>query len=158
MSKSPRCPPVIELVPHEPPMLLIDELIEWSPAQALIHATIRPGNPFVSDGQMPATVLLEYMAQAIAAADGMAIRQGSGQGSGQGDGDVGLLLGTRELELRVDALALGDRLALRVVREYSDGKLARYACTAQRIGDPEDELLAIATINVMMTSAEEVRS
>src|SRR5690606_39184237 len=66
--------------------------------------------------------------------------------------EVGLLLGTRELELACEELSVGDTLELRVVREYADGKLARYACTATRA----EQLLARATINVMTTTAEEI--
>jgi predicted hotdog family 3-hydroxylacyl-ACP dehydratase len=142
-------PPVAELVPHEPPMLLVDELVEWSPDSALVRATIRAGNPFVTQGRMPATVLLEHMAQAIAVANGMADRV-----AGRNAGEIGLLLGTRELELFCDELGVGELLELRVVREFSDAKLARYACTAARAG----ELLARATINVMVTPIEEIRT
>ena len=152
--------PVAELVPHEPPMLLVDELLEWCPERARVRATIRAGGPFVSGGRMPATILLEYMAQAIAVAEGMAERQGGAKqgGAKRDEHAVGLLLGTRDLELRVDALAVGDRLDLRVVREASDGKLARYACTAHRADDLRDEPLALASITVMITSADELKS
>jgi predicted hotdog family 3-hydroxylacyl-ACP dehydratase len=142
-------PSVAELVPHEPPMLLVDELLEWSADAALVGATIRAGSPFVSGDRMPATILLEYMAQAIAVANGMSDRQ-----QGRAIGELGLLLGTREFELCCDELAVGDALELRVVREFADGKLARYACTTTRAG----ELLARATINVMTTAAEEIRT
>jgi predicted hotdog family 3-hydroxylacyl-ACP dehydratase len=149
MSDADRFPPVAELVPHEPPMLLVDELLEWSPETALVRATIRAGSPFVSQDRMPATILLEHMAQAIAVANGMADRA-----AGRVASELGLLLGTRELELHCDELAVGDVLELRVVREFSDGKLARYACTAAHAG----ELVARATINVMLVSTEEIRT
>lgn len=149
MADSQQFPPVAELVPHEPPMLLVDELVEWSETKALVRATIRAGGPFVTGERMPATILLEYMAQAIAVANGMADRM-----RGRSSSEVGLLLGTRELDLHVDALAVGDTLELRVACEYSDDKLARYACTAERAG----ELVARATINVMVTSAAELRA
>jgi predicted hotdog family 3-hydroxylacyl-ACP dehydratase len=137
-------PPVAELVPHEPPMLLVEALLEWSPDEALVGAKVRAGSPFVSGDRMPATILLEYMAQAIAVASGMTDHQ-----QGRAIGEIGLLLGTRELELCCDELAVGDALELRVVREFADEKLARYACTTTRAG----ELLARATINVMTTVA-----
>lgn len=154
-------PPVAELVPHAAPMLLVDELIAWSWEQAWVQATVRAGGPFVIGGQMPGTILLEYMAQAIAVAEGMATRAAGGDpqaGAQVGEGAVGLLLGTRDLELRVGWLAVGDRLDLRVRREASDGQLARYACTAQRSNEPGGEPLALASITVMMTSAKEMQS
>ncbi|HVI02668.1 MAG TPA: hypothetical protein VM869_28375 [Enhygromyxa sp.] len=148
MSDAARFPPVAELVPHESPMLLVDELLEWSPEAALVRATIRAGSPFVHQGRMPASVLLEHMAQAIAVANGMADRT-----AGRPPAEIGVLLGTRELELHGDSLAVGEVIELRVVREYSDGTLARYACTTERAG----QLLARATINVMLMSSEEMQ-
>jgi predicted hotdog family 3-hydroxylacyl-ACP dehydratase len=85
-------PPVAELVPHEAPMILVDELVEWSPTHARVRAQVRRGGPFVDAGQLPGTILLEYMAQAVAVAEGM-----SGRVSGRGD--IGVLLGVRELNL-----------------------------------------------------------
>jgi predicted hotdog family 3-hydroxylacyl-ACP dehydratase len=149
MPEAARFPPVAELVPHEPPMLLVEALLEWSPDTALVRATIRAGSPFVAHDRMPATILLEYMAQAIAVANGMADRT-----AGRVAVELGVLLGTRELELFCDEIAVGTVLELRVVREFGDGKLARYACTAARDG----ELLARATINVMLASAAEIRA
>ena len=145
-------PPVAELVPHEPPMLLVEELLAWTPERARVAATIRAGSPFVVGERMPAAILLEYMAQAIAVANGMADHV-----AGVELGEVGLLLGTRELELSVDELAVGDALELLVTREFSDGKLARYACVTVRAGEPEDQALARATINVMVAAAEDIQ-
>jgi len=79
-------------------MLLVEQLVEWSEQAALVRATIRAGNPFVGGERMPATILLEYMAQAIAVANGMADRR-----RGKPASEVGLLLGTRELELCVES-------------------------------------------------------
>ena len=141
-------PPIAELVPHEPPMLLVDELCEWSEERARVRATVRAGGVFVAEGAMPATILLEYMAQAIAAASGMRQRVHDLPAG------LGLLLGTRELRLELAEIALGTELDIEVIREFDDGKLARYACSVRAGGQP----LASATINVMATSAEEIRT
>jgi predicted hotdog family 3-hydroxylacyl-ACP dehydratase len=135
-------PPVAELVPHEAPMILVDELVEWSPTRARVRALVRRGGPFVSEGQLSATILLEYMAQAIAVADGMTARETGGR---ERPG-VGLLLGVRELNLTVDAVAIGDVLDIHVAHRFSDGTLASYDCEVRRA----DELLASGAINVMI--------
>lgn len=126
-------------------MILVDELVEWSPKRALVRARVRAGGPFVVAGQMPATILLEYMAQAIAVAEGMASHASAGQRA------PGLLLGTRELELDVQALTVGDVLEIRVAHEFSDADsgLASYACEVQRDG----RRLAAAVVNVMLAPA-----
>jgi predicted hotdog family 3-hydroxylacyl-ACP dehydratase len=137
--------PVAELVPHEPPMLLIDELIEWSPTRSLVRARVRAGGPFVVAGRMPSTILLEYMAQAIAGAEGVSNKAGD-QANGQRA--PGVLLGTRELELDIHELAVGDTLEIRVEQQFSDADsgLASYACEVHRGG----QRLAAAVVNVML--------
>jgi predicted hotdog family 3-hydroxylacyl-ACP dehydratase len=134
-------------------MILIDELVEWSPERALVRARVRAGGPFVVAGRMPATILLEYMAQAIAAAEGMSGRQRerapSHQASHQASRQApGLLLGTRELELDAEELSVGDTLEIHVERSFSDpdSGLASYACEVQRDG----QRLAAAVVNVMI--------
>jgi predicted hotdog family 3-hydroxylacyl-ACP dehydratase len=128
-------------------MILVDELIEWSPTRACVRAQVRRGGPFVSEGRLSATILLEYMAQAIAVADGMTARE-----SGRVDRpDMGLLLGVRELKLTVDAVAVGDVLDIHVAPRFGDGTLASYDCEVRRT----DELLASGAINVMLSTPGE---
>jgi predicted hotdog family 3-hydroxylacyl-ACP dehydratase len=132
---------VAELVPHEPPMLLVDELVEWSPTRSRVRARVRAGGPFVVAGRMPSTILLEYMAQAIAVAEG------AGEAPTSGERSPGLLLGTRELELDIQAVSVGDILEIVVERQFSDADsgLASYTCEVQR----EGQRLAAAVVNVM---------
>lgn len=133
-------PPVAQLVPHEAPMILVDELVEWSPTHARVRAQVRRGGPFVCEGQLPATILLEYMAQAVAVADGMG-------GRVTGRGDIGVLLGVRELNLEIDAVVIGDVLDIHVVHRFGDGLLASYDCEVRRAG----QVLASGAVNVMIS-------
>lgn len=133
-------PPVAELVPHEAPMILVDELVAWSSTCAQVRAQVRRGGPFVADGQLPATILLEYMAQAVAVADGM-------NGRVSGRREIGLLLGVRELNLEIDAVAVGDVLDIHVAHRFADGTLASYDCEVRRA----TQLLARGTVNVMIS-------
>jgi predicted hotdog family 3-hydroxylacyl-ACP dehydratase len=132
-------PPVAQLIPHEAPMILVDELVEWSPTHARVRAQVRRGGPFVSDGQLPATILLEYMAQAVAVADGM-------NGRESGPRELGLLLGVRELNLEIDAVAIGDVLDIHVAHRFHDDGLASYDCEVRR----GDQRLASGAVNVMI--------
>lgn len=134
-------PPVAQLVPHEAPMILVDELVEWSPTHAQVRAQVRRGGPFVQDGQLPATILLEYMAQAVAVAEGM-----SGRVSGRRDSPgMGVLLGVRELKLEIDAVEIGDVLDIHVAHRFRDDALASYDCEVRRTG----QVLASGAVNVM---------
>ena len=141
----PQFPPVSELVPHAAPMILVDRLVAWSAERAHVQALVRAGGPFVVEGRVPGTILLEYMAQAIAVANGWRQRiHHLAPGAG-------LLLGTRELELAVDDVGVGDHLDIHIEREFDDGKLARYACRVEAGG----HRIAEATINVIATTPEE---
>ena len=56
-------PPVSELLPHDAPMILVDELVEFDGTTAVVLARVRQGQPWVQDGRVPATFCIEYMAQ-----------------------------------------------------------------------------------------------
>lgn len=64
-------PAITELVPHQLPMLALDEVTSWELGKAEGRLTIRDSNPFVRDGELHTVMALEYMAQAVAACLGM---------------------------------------------------------------------------------------
>jgi predicted hotdog family 3-hydroxylacyl-ACP dehydratase len=128
-------------------MLLVDELVEWSPTHAWVRAQVRRGGPFVSDGRLPATILLEYMAQAVAVACGM-------NGRASGSREIGLLLGVRELNLEIDAVEIGDLLDIHVAHRFRDDALASYDCDVRRAG----RVLASGAVNVMLSPPRPERS
>lgn len=140
-------PPVAELIPHEAPMILVDELVEWSPTHARVRAQVRRGGPFVGAGQLPGTILLEYMAQAVAVANGMSGRAAGRDPEVSGHGEIGVLLGVRELNLEIDAVAIGELLDIHVAHRFSDGTLASYDCEVRRAG----QVLASGAVNVMIS-------
>ena len=142
-------PEVAQLLPHEPPMLLVDELIAWDGVEAVVSARVRAGQPFAVDGEIPATVCLEYMAQAIGCAAGMSERALGRRVS------VGLLLGTRDLRLEVDTLRVGDRLQIRAAKDHADDALARYTCALERLEPEGPALLASGALTVMVAQREE---
>lgn len=146
-------PAMAELVPHDPPMLLVDAITAWTPTTATVVTKIRAGSPFVVDGRVPASFGLEYMAQAVAAAKGAARHLGAGEASTDAQPPIGMLLGSRELRLMVESFAVGDALEIHVEREYDDGTLARYVCELRRDrGEAAEagELLAGASLTVMI--------
>jgi predicted hotdog family 3-hydroxylacyl-ACP dehydratase len=133
-------PPLAELVPHRPPMILLDALLEWAPGRARCAVRLRPDSPFMEDGRVRAVVALEYMAQAVAACAGMDARQ-----AGRRPGD-GFLLGTRDLELCVDHFAAGDALEVLVEQEAVDEQLVRFRCRVRRGEEP----LALAVLSLYL--------
>ena len=63
------------LVPHEPPMLLVDRVVRVAPdddpeAWSIVEAEVPEDGIFVTDGRVLPEYLIELTAQAIAAVDG----------------------------------------------------------------------------------------
>lgn len=136
-------PALHTILPHRPPMILIDELLEYSEHEVVCGVTVREGAPFVRDGRVPALISIEYFAQSVAAFFGYRGRHNPGLFA------MGMLLGARELDLRADYLEVGDVLRVAGTLTWSSGELAQFSCELLR----GDEVLARAAINVLQTSA-----
>lgn len=132
-------PPIAELLPQRPPMLLLDEVTAVSDDAVTCAAELRPDNLFVREGRAPAAAVLEYMAQAIAAHAGL-------QARAQGRPPArGLVVACRDLVLHADALLPGDRLRVEAERGFV-GALSEYRVRVTRRGEPlADALLHVAT-------------
>lgn len=134
-------PPVAELVPQRPPMLLLDEVLAAGEDDVTCAALVRPDNPFVAAGRVHASVVLEYMAQAIAAFAGLRARA-----AGQAPA-LGMIAACRNLELHAEHLAVGDRLHVVATRVFA-GAMAEYRAAVTRGGQP----LADAVLHVVATA------
>lgn len=141
-------PPVRDLLPHDPPMILVDELISFEPTGVLVRARIREGQPWAREGRVSPTFCIEYMAQAVGCYAGMTARA-----RGQ-DVRIGFLLGTRELTLEADSLYVGDLLTISAKHVFGDEKLGSFECEIHR----GDERVATATLNVFRGDLDEVVS
>jgi predicted hotdog family 3-hydroxylacyl-ACP dehydratase len=120
-------PPIEELVPHRPPMLLIDRVCAHGDDVTISTVAIRPDSPFVaagSDGRLgvPAVVGIEYMAQTVAAYAGLSARKEKRAPR------IGFLLGCRELSLATDAFAVGEILTVEVRRVFGENDLGSFSC------------------------------
>jgi 3-oxoacyl-[acyl-carrier-protein] synthase-1 len=119
-------PPLAELVPHKPPMLLLDRVLSYSTDRVCCAVEIRADSPFAGPGGVPAVVGVEYMAQCIAVYAGLAARD-------KGDPvRVGFLLGSREVRLDAETFAVGDRLEVEARRTWGDNDLGSFACHVRR--------------------------
>lgn len=133
--------PVQELLPHRPPMVLLDEACGMEGDGFKAKVRITPASPFFRDGGVPAWVGLEYMAQAVAAYSGaLGLAKG-------GKVKVGMLLGTREYRAAVPAFAAGEELDIRVRLDiFQDGGVSSMECG---IRSADGTALAEAQINVI---------
>lgn len=103
-----------ELVPHKPPMLIVNKLLEVKERESITEVQISKDTIFVSeDGRLDDASYPEIIAQSIAAQEGFR-KIGNGNGSAKG-----FLLGVKNLEIFGSA-QIGDTLRV------SASKVAKY--------------------------------
>ena len=132
-------PPRCCLLPHGPPMVLLDRVCEATHDTIVCAATVCDDNPFCRNGRVRAVVSLEYMAQATGAWLGY---QAHLQGLPVGGG---MLLGSREMKLAMEYLHVGDELVVRASHVWGHENMSNFACVLKR-GASE---VATASINVL---------
>lgn len=132
--------PIGELLPHDPPMILIDRMLEADETSNLCEVVIKPSSMFLEDKGVPVFVAIEYMAQAIAAHAGYSTRLAGGPVK------VGFLLGTPRFNAYQAYFPLGTRYQVRIERDWGDDELMRFNCSITRTSD--DCLFAEAGLNV----------
>ncbi len=136
-------PPVEELLPHRAPMLLLDELTGWDGTTAECAVSIETGRPFVSATGADPIVVIEYMAQCVAAWAGLSARERDLPV------EIGFLIGCRELIMHRQTLPLGLRLQVTASRVWGDDRLGKFDC---EVTDASG-VVATATLSVARPSA-----
>lgn len=139
-------PPPSQLLPHTPPMILVDEVVERDGPHVACRLVLRPDSPFVEDGKVPALLALEYMAQAVGVFVGLRDLD-RGQPI-----RIGFLLGTRELSLAIDHFEVGDELVASADHLFGEDMLGSFRCTVARQG----QVVASAVVNAFRSPDEEV--
>jgi predicted hotdog family 3-hydroxylacyl-ACP dehydratase len=131
--------PIADLLPHAPPMVLLDAVRGWDKDRLEAEVTIRRDGLFFRPGLgVPAHVGIEYMAQACGAFAGLEARK-----TGD-DVRIGFLLGTRRYRATVDWFAEGMRLTVRIVEIFRDGSMGVFDCAI--LGNGREQ--ATAQINL----------
>jgi len=114
--------PIADLLPHAPPMVLLDRVEAYQDDFIHTSLTIKESSAFFETDGVPAYIALEYMAQTVAAWNGLMSRQ-------QGENPrVGFLLGARRLTLDVPVFKLGEQLHVYAQANYMDGEMAAFDC------------------------------
>ncbi|GAA4360597.1 hotdog family protein [Kangiella marina] len=139
--------PIAELVPHSPPMVLIDRVLDFGPSQLHAEVDISPQSRFYSADKegVENLVAIEYMAQTIAALAGVraVLRDEPVK--------LGFLLGSRKLQLYQPVFKSGHTYQVNVEEVYMDNSgLGAFQCTISLDG----ELMAEAKLSVFETNDE----
>lgn len=124
-------PPIAELLRHELPMSVLDEISARTENEVLCAARVTEACPFVRHGALPAVALLEYMAQTIGVYVALERRA---QNHHEESPVSGYLVGVRDVELHVEGLPLGARLEVRARLDWHEGPMGRFSC---RVNDAE---------------------
>lgn len=130
-------PTVASLVPHGPPMILLDAVTAHAGDAVSCILTLREDSPFMHAGAVPATLALEYMAQACA------VHAGLHRGK-EAPAKMGYLIGVRRLDLACDTFEVGETLHVHATRTFGDRQLGQFDCTVTR----NDDQVAAATLSV----------
>ena len=112
------------LLPHAPPMVLLDTVLPTGPNAVSARLTVRAEDRFARAGHgVPAHVALEWMAQVcgvfagrLAMAEGRPIR-------------LGLLLGTRRFRAARPWFAVGEHLTVKAELVLQEAGMGVFDCT-----------------------------
>lgn len=129
--------PVRELLPHEPPMVLLDKVISCEGSSLVAEVVISRESMFCDESGVPGWVGIEYMAQSVAAHAGALARERGDEPA------IGYLLGTRSYKSAVSAFPIGSLLTIVVEPLFVEIGLGAFACRIDMGGT-----VAEATINV----------
>ncbi len=139
-------PPIADLLPHRPPMLLLREVISHSPEETRCEAIIDADFAAACGGEAPAAFALEMIAQAAAAHHGLCLREPGPRAT------RGLLLGSRRFQLNGRALPTGQPLQVIVIGAAApSGGLIRFE---GRVEDLAGRVLASGDATVLESPAE----
>lgn len=135
--------PIAELVPHRPPMLLVDRLLDDGPEHVRVEAVVKPDELFVTPEGLPAWVGLELMAQTVASFAGLRAREKNEPVK------LGFLLGTRRYECTRPFFPVGAQLVIDATQEMvAENGLAVFLCRIS-LGA---EVIATAQLNAFQPS------
>ena len=124
-----------DLLPHRPPMILLDEIVELDVAQRAMTTGFR-----AREGWTGNWVAIEYMAQTAAALAGAFDRLEDAARPAR----PGFLLGTRHLSLKLPRFEAGARYRVMAQCVFEDANAASFAC---EITDDQGAVVATATLN-----------
>lgn len=123
-----------DLLPHRPPMTLIDEVVAFDVESRSLTAAVTARREWCENW-----VAIELMAQTAAALAGRFDRESGYQGPPR----PGFLLGTRKLDLRIPRFEPGRRYLIKATNVFADSEAASFDCEITDAG----EAVATATLN-----------
>ena len=134
---------IAALLPHDPPMILLDEVLSCDATAITAATTIGHGTVFLQQEGVPSYIGIEYMAQACGAYAGAHALAAGEQVR------VGYLLGTRRYDAHIAWFRRGDRLVIAAAVVYREGEMSVFDCRIEIGG----RLAAAAQLNLYQPEA-----
>jgi predicted hotdog family 3-hydroxylacyl-ACP dehydratase len=134
--------PITDYLPHRPPMLFIDHIVQVTGHDAICRATIKPDCVFLQDGVVHPSAMIEFVAQACAIAAGVTASRSGGPPK------LGFIIGCREVTFAVDQFHVGDELTIVITKILGQDQLAAFNGTVTRDG------VVCVTIQLSVVDAE----
>ena len=139
-------PKLFELIPHRPPMLLINQVLAVDEKSSSALVIVDSDSSFFETSKgVPAWVGLEYMGQTAALIAGHQLQQGLIAPH------LGFLLGTRAFKSECDYFGTGSTLKVSCSEKVLVGDdLATFDCLIEKINETTQDttLLATASLSV----------
>ncbi len=139
-----------KILPHKKPMILIDDVLEYSPEQKFLKAVVTISEESIfydkSINGVPSVTGIEYMAQTIGCYAFLSKNQEKPQ--------IGFLLGTRLYNNAVSKFELGKTYTILVKEAYTDEDIVSFDCF---IYNENEEEIASATVNTYQNDNIEER-
>lgn len=137
--------PVVDLLPHEPPMVLLDSVVDSGDDFAAAEVTVQSDKPFFVEGKgIQSYVGIEYMAQTCGVFAGL---QCKAMGKPVA---LGFLLGTRNFHANVGWFKIGQRLIITIKENFRHEAMAVFDCRIECEGQE------LATARLNLYQSEEV--
>jgi predicted hotdog family 3-hydroxylacyl-ACP dehydratase len=115
-------PRIEDLIPHLPPMRLLDELVSHSDEITRCRVLVTAESTFLRHGQIPCLVAVEYLAQCVAAHSTLeSIRAAGGAPVSP---RIGYLIGVRRFDLHRSHFSVGDELMVTVRQVWATRQAA----------------------------------
>ena len=135
-------------LPHDAPMLLLEEVVSVSDDSAVCRVTVSPSGvlaPFLDpDGNLPGWFALQMMAQTVGVWSGWHRHQ-----QGKNSIELGMVLGARELLCAAGILPAGQTLTITVKLLMQDDRFGSFECSI-------NNGTATGRINTFQPTAEEL--
>lgn len=132
--------PIADYLPHRPPMLLLDRLVEAAESHIVCETLLRVDSPFCDGAAVPGWVGIEYMAQTVGVLAGWRALER------QLPIKIGFLVGTRHYRSHVPQFHVGETLRVTADEDLStDDGLVAMRCM---LHDNARTLLAEASLLV----------